>query len=115
VIIISHKIVIKHFLTACFFILMHIGMRAQVADEFLFENASVGLKDNDLKLLKEGRVKFIQFQYLEALALFESISVKEQPYLDYLKGICYSHDPNNVQKALALLSALKDKEVEITG
>lgn len=90
------------------------GLKAQ-ADELLFESASVGLNGADLKLLKEGRVKFIQAYYVDALALFDSISAKEQPYLNYLKGICYSHDPDNEQKALPLLSALKEKENEIDG
>lgn len=96
------------------FFLLQLGVKSQ-ADEVLFENASVGLKTPDLKLLKEGRVKFLQSQYIEALELFEGISDKNQPYLNYLKGICYSHDPNNEQKSLPLLAALKDKENEING
>jgi len=89
-------------------------LKAQ-ADEFLFENASIGLKTADLKFLKEGRVKFLQLQYLEALELFESISEKNQVYLNYLKGICYSHDPDNKHKSLPLLVALRDKANEING
>jgi tetratricopeptide (TPR) repeat protein len=85
------------------------------ADEFIFENASVGLKGPDLKLLKEGKIKFLQEQYLEALEFFEAIGEKEQAYLNYLKGICYSYDPDHKQKALAFLLALKDKEAEING
>ncbi|MBL7933183.1 MAG: PD40 domain-containing protein, partial [Bacteroidia bacterium] len=33
----------------------------------------------------------------------------------YLKGICYSHDPDQKQKALPNLYLLKDKETEING
>ncbi len=97
-----------------FFLFLQNSFVAQV-DEFLFESASVGLKVPDLKLLKEGRTKFLQSQYQEALVLFESITDKEQVYLNYLKGICYSHDADNKQKAIPLLLALKDKESEISG
>jgi len=96
------------------FMLMKTGIKAQV-DEILFENASTGLKSEDIKLLKDGRVKIMQSQYLEALELLELISIKDQLYLNYLKGICYSHDPNNEQKALPLLVPLKDKEGETSG
>ena len=96
------------------FMLMKTGIKAQV-DEILFENASIGLKSEDIKLLKDGRVKIMQSQYLEALELLELISIKDQLYLNYLKGICYSHDPNNEQKALPLLVPLKDKEGETSG
>jgi tetratricopeptide (TPR) repeat protein len=85
------------------------------ADEFIFENASVGLNSADIKLLKEGRVKFLQTQYADALVLFETISNKNQLYLNYLKGICYSHDADNKQQALILIQALKEKESEING
>jgi len=108
------KLLGKKLLIGCLFIFLHTGLNAQV-DEFLFENASVGLNAPDLKFLKEGRIKFLQAQYIDAFELFESISVKDQAYLNYLKGICYSHDPNNEQKSLPLLRALKDKENEING
>lgn len=97
-----------------FFLLLNINSNAQ-ADEFLFENASIGLNTADIKLLKEGRVKFLQSQYSEALEIFETISDKQQLYLNYLKGICYSHDVENKQKALVLLKALEDKQNEISG
>jgi tetratricopeptide (TPR) repeat protein len=85
------------------------------ADEFIFENASVGLNSADIKLLKEGRVKFLQTQYADALALFEAVSNKNQVYLNYLKGICYSHDADNKQQALILIQAIREKESEING
>jgi tetratricopeptide (TPR) repeat protein len=83
--------------------------------DFLFENACVGLKTSDVAILKEGRVKFLQSQYLEALEMFESIENKSQIYLNYLKGICYSHDPDNKQKSLALIRALSNKQTKIDG
>jgi len=102
------------FLSLFFLIAINFKGRAQ-ADEFIFENASVGLNSADIKLLKEGRVKFLQTQYAEALVLFETISDKNQVYLNYLKGICYSHDADNKQQALILIQALKEKESEING
>jgi len=108
------KLSLKPLFIVFLFFSLQAKLKAQ-ADEFLFENASIGLKSVDLKLLKEGRTKFLQAQYLDALESFESISEKNQVYLNYLKGICYSHDPNNEQKSLPLLAALKDKENEISG
>jgi hypothetical protein len=104
----------RHLMIACILIFFQTVFFA-LADEFVFESASIGLKGIDLKLLKEGKIKFLQQQYLEALDLFETISEKEQVYLNYLKGICYSYDPDNKQKALLFLPALKDKEAEISG
>lgn len=101
-------------LIAVLFVLTHLFTKAQT-DEILFENAAISLNAADLKLLKEGRIKFLQAQYPEALELFETISHKDQLYLNYLKGLCFSHIPNEEQKALPLLRALSDKENEIKG
>lgn len=104
----------KRFLLGTLFIT---GLNATLfsqADEFLFENASLGLKDPDLKILKHAHIKFVQQQYQEAEILFESISEKNV-YLDYLKGICYSHDPDQKQKALPNLYLLADKASDING
>ncbi len=82
-------------------------------DETLFESASVGLSANDLKTLKQVHAKFVQQQFQEAEELLETIPVTDQPYLNYIRGICYSHDPEKKQKSLTYLYALKDKESEI--
>lgn len=84
--------------------------QAQV-DEFLFESASVGLNSTDLKFLKEGKIKFRQSQFAESLILFEQIQEKNQLYLNYLIGICYSHDVENKQKALSYILPLKDRDI----
>lgn len=109
-----HVTHLKRFALVSVFILLQTSFKAQ-ADEFLFENASIGLKAPDLKLLKEGRTKFLQAQFQDALEIFEGITDKEQIYLKYLKGICYSHDQDNRQKSIPLLLALKDKAGEISG
>lgn len=110
----NFKFPLKQLVLIALFSLLQVSLKAQ-ADELLFENASVGLKAPDVKILKEGRTKFLQSQFHDAVELFESISVKDQLYLNYLKGICYSHDPDNKQKALPLLRAFNDRESEITG
>ncbi|WP_317899956.1 hypothetical protein [Aurantibacillus circumpalustris] len=97
-----------------FFLIFITGINGQ-ADEFLFESASTGLNSDDLKLLKEGKIKFLQTQYIEALDLFETISDKNQIYLNYIKGICYSHEPESREKSLVFLTALRDKQSEING
>jgi tetratricopeptide (TPR) repeat protein len=104
----------KKFIFSCLLVCFNNIVLGQ-ADEFLFENASVGLKVIDRKLLKDGKTKFLQEQYSEALELFEQISEKEQAYLNYLKGICYSHDPDHKTDALRLIKALSEKEKEING
>jgi tetratricopeptide (TPR) repeat protein len=111
---IHSKWIARQVIMACLLLFLHQSWKAQ-ADEFLFENASVGLKAPDLKLLKEGRVKFLQGQFAEAQELFETISDKNQVYLNYLKGICYSYDPDRRKEAIPLLRALKNREKEISG
>ena len=100
-------------LSFCFFIITSFCV-AQ-ADEFLFENAEVGLKTEDLKLFTEGKAKFQQGLYLDALTLFRSISEKNQVYLNYLKGICFSYDPSNRPRAIKNILAAWDKREEING
>jgi tetratricopeptide (TPR) repeat protein len=85
------------------------------ADAFLLENAGVGLKNYDQKLYNEGKARFQQEKYAEALTSFEAITVKDQPFLNYLKGICYSHTPENKHKALSIFKSLREKAPEING
>lgn len=85
------------------------------ADEFVFENAQVGLHDEDLKGFNMAKTKFEQGSYSEALKLFESISEKNQLYLNYLKGICYSRDVDQKEKSLPLILAIKDLSDNIDG
>jgi tetratricopeptide (TPR) repeat protein len=96
------------------FILSPFIFSAQVS-EFLFEKAAVGLKTEDLKLFAEGKAKFQQGQYLEALAFFRNISEKEQVYLNYIKGVCFSYDPSNKPRALKGILGAWEKQNEIDG
>lgn len=98
-----------------FFLFMLAGKSNAQADQFVFENAAVGLKTTDLKLLKDAQIKFDQELYNEALVLFESISDKNQLYVNYLKGICYARDVDSKEKALAPIYALNDTVNAVKG
>lgn len=106
--------VLKKISFSVFFILFTLKITAQ-ADEFVFENAKVGLHENDLNGFNLGKIKFEQEEFLEALIFFDSISEKNQPYLNYLKGICYSRDIDQKEKSISLISGLKDEAAKING
>jgi hypothetical protein len=89
-------------------------LTAQV-DEFVFENAAVGLSPEEIKHLKEGRARFVQEQYAEAAGHLEKITHKEQPFVNYLLGICYTHDVDNREKGLQLIRSAGVRANEING
>jgi hypothetical protein len=85
------------------------------ADEFVFENAAIGLNPSDNKHLKEAKAKMQTEQYTEAAKHLEAIGADQQPFVNYLKGICYSHDEDNRDKAVGLMRSASAKASEING
>jgi hypothetical protein len=98
-----------------FVFLLTVSLCTGQVDDFLFDNAAAGLGSPDLKLLNEGKNKMLQEEYTEAAAIFEEISVKDQVFVNYLKGICYSHDVDNRDKGLQLIRAAGSRSAEING
>ncbi len=84
---------------------------------FVFESAKVGLPAKDLTKLNRAKIKFEQDLFLEALPIFDSIWLnnKEQPYINYLLGICYSYDPDSCYKAIDHITFLKNEAYTIEG
>jgi hypothetical protein len=87
---------------------------AQV-DEFVFESAKTGLKPAEVKILLDARPRLLQEQYAEASALLETIGVKDQLFLNYLLGICYSHDVDHREEGLKFIRAAGPVSAEING
>ena len=96
------------------FSLLFSHLSSQV-NALLFEKAMVGLHDSDLYYFDKGREKFIQEDYLESVTLFEKIKLADQVYLNYLKGICYSHDADQREKALTPIYALYSEAEQTEG
>jgi hypothetical protein len=94
--------------------LLSFTVSAQV-DEFVFDNSEVGLSPADVKILKEAKPQFLQEQYADAAKLFESITNKEQPFVNYLLGICYVHDVDQREKGLQMVRAAAPRSGEING
>lgn len=91
------------------------GYLGSQVNALLFEKAMVGLHDSDLYYFDKGKEKFIQEEYLESVTLFEKIKLANQVYLNYLKGICYSHDADQREKALTLIYALYSEAEQTEG
>lgn len=96
-----------------FFLLLSTPKISAQADEYVFEKASAGLADADLKILKQVHAKFVQRQFHEAEELLETISDQEQIYLNYLRGICYSHNPDKYKDCLAKIYPLSGQDTEV--
>ncbi|MCW3077309.1 MAG: hypothetical protein JWO32_1918 [Bacteroidetes bacterium] len=90
--------------------------RAQVSPVF-FEKLTLSLKDSDLVNFNKGKIKFEQELYLEAIPVFEKLIARNPKLieLNYLTGICYSYDANNLNKALQYINRAKPKANEIEG
>ncbi|MBL7912994.1 MAG: PD40 domain-containing protein [Bacteroidia bacterium] len=102
-----------------FLFLFIVSINAFVAqvNAFVFENAKFGLNPPDLLRLEKAKVKFEQNLYLEALPIFDSIhdNNKNQPYINYLLGICYSYDVDNCFKAIGYILSLRNDAYTIEG
>lgn len=105
------------FILSCFLIL---GIRsagnAQVSP-ILFEKITLSLKDSDLVVFNKAQLKFAQESYSDAVILFEKILAKNPNIseLNYVTGICYSYDANNLLKALRYINNAKPKANDIDG
>ncbi len=84
---------------------------------FVFESAKFGLNPPDLLKLEKAKIKFEQNLYLEALPVFDSIleKNKNQNYISYLLGICYSYDVDSSHKAIRYILKLKNDAYTIDG
>ena len=89
-------------------------LNAQI-DALIFEKALLGLHDSDFYYFDKGKEKFIQEDYPEAVILFEKVKLPDQVYLNYLKGICYSHDADQREKALLLIDGLSAEAEQTDG
>ena len=89
---------------------------AQV-NSLVFESAKNGLTATDIKALNRAKIKFEQDQFLEALPVFDTLvkNHPNQPYLNYLIGICYSYDADNSLKAITCISKLKNESANVDG
>ncbi|MDO9001120.1 MAG: hypothetical protein Q7W45_15255 [Bacteroidota bacterium] len=98
------------------FVLFINSLVAQV-NSIVFENAKTGLNASEVIVLKRAQTKFEQKQFLEALPIFDSLLIRnpQQPYLNYLLGICYSYDADNSLKAITSIQMLKKEAKTIEG
>lgn len=109
----------KHSKFILFFVLifaLNQNWFSQVSTEF-FEKITSGLKKTDILTLNKAKEKFYQESYLEALPHFEKL-LNNNPKLielNYLIGICYSYDANNVSKAIQYINKANPKANEIDG
>ena len=89
---------------------------AQV-NSFVFESAKTSLNAKELLALNRAKIKFEQDQFLEALPIFDSlVQIKpQQPYLNYLLGICYSYDADNSLRAIKCITQLKSESASVDG
>lgn len=109
----------KHLKFILFFVLIFAvneNLLSQVSAE-LFEKITLGLKKTDWITLNKAKEKFDQESYLEALPHFEKLENSNPKVLElnYLIGICYSYDANNVSKAIHYINKASPKANEIDG
>ncbi|MBI2723173.1 MAG: PD40 domain-containing protein [Bacteroidetes bacterium] len=109
----------KHSKFILFFVLifaLNQNWFSQVSTEF-FEKITSGLKKTDILTLNKAKEKFYQESYLEALPHFEKLLTNNPKLieLNYLIGICYSYDANNVSKAIQYINKANPKANEIDG
>jgi tetratricopeptide (TPR) repeat protein len=100
-----------------FFLLTGVSSLFSQVDPVVYEKITPALRDSDLVVFNQGRTELQQEDYLDAIPHFEKVLKKNQYLVEinYILGICYSYDANNVHKAVENIHKAKAKSQEIEG
>lgn len=82
-----------------------LSSKAQIS-ESLVNSAAKQLSDRDVRLLYTARDKFNNNFYSNAVAIVDSIPVKDLVPLNFIKGIFYSYEEDTKKKGLQLIKSV---------
>ncbi|MCC6372789.1 MAG: PD40 domain-containing protein [Bacteroidia bacterium] len=74
------------------------------SEDGVFKKAQETLHAREKKLLAHTQIQFNSAFFHEAIVYCDSINEKDQPFLDYIKGMLYAHDDLTKKKALTFIN-----------
>lgn len=81
----------------------------------VYQTAGNLLNDKEIRQLGSAREKFDNGFYRSAILSLDSITLKEQPIIDYIKGVFYAYDEGFKNKSLAQFAKAEKEAEQLEG